>query len=652
MVSGRDFTVAEEQAPNAAPVAIIDTVLAKQLFAGEDPVGQAIRFTPREGSAYKDDNVLLQIVGVAPTMREELMDQGEDAHIYLPTGSNYRAAMTVHVKAASSTPQAMSAAIETIRRELRQIDPRLPVLELTTFQRFHDNSLELWAIRTSGRMLLLVGTLALGLATAGVYGVKSYLMSRRTREIGIRMALGAGSGDVLGMVMRESLGLTLAGLAVGLPIALLMGRLLATILYDVSSFDPLVFVLSPLVLTAASLFASYIPARRATRVIHSRRCVRTERAARAVGRLQSGQCSRLPRTLLHTLRRLSRRPTMRSSASRSTVSSSPGIARRSDCLGFPADEAIGRHISLIIPKDRLDEENFVIGRIRAGLSVEHYETIRQRKDGSLVDISLTVSPIHAADGTIVGASKIARDISQQKQLQRIADQANRSKDNFLATLSHELRTPLNTVLGYVQMLRKGSLSAEQQAKAIDVISRNTTALGRLVDDVLDTSRIVTGKMRVELQPCEIAPLVEDAIATIRPAADSKGVAVTSQLEAGLMALCDTGRLGQILWNLLTNAVKFTPPGGSMSVTARRRGDNVSIVVEDTGAGITAHDLPLVFQRFWQGEGGRQMASGLGLGLALTRHLVEMHGGSISAASDGPGLGAKFEVLLPSHPLNS
>ena len=194
------------------------------------------------------------------------MDQGEDAHIYVPSGPNYRAAMTVHVRTSSPAPQAVSAAIETIRRELRAVDPRLPVLELTAFQRFHDNSLELWAFRTSGRMLLLVGTLALGLATAGVYGVKSYLVSRRSREIGIRMALGANPGDVMGMVMRESVGLTLAGLAVGLRIALIMGRLLATILDDVSSFDPLVFILSPLVLTAAALFASYIPARRATRV--------------------------------------------------------------------------------------------------------------------------------------------------------------------------------------------------------------------------------------------------------------------------------------------------------------------------------------------------------------------------------------------------
>jgi len=192
------------------------------------------------------------------------------------------------------------------------------------------------------------------------------------------------------------------------------------------------------------------------------------------------------------------------------------------------------------------------------------------------------------------------------------------------------------------------MTAEQQSKAIDVVSRNATALARLVDDVLDTSRIVTGKMRVELHPCELAPLVLDAVAAMRPAADSKGVGIQTNLEDCLTAFCDSGRFGQILWNLLANAVKFTPPGGSVTVTAAQQEHNVSIVVEDTGVGITAHDLPLVFQRFWQGEGDRQTASGLGLGLALTRHLVEMHGGSIAAASEGPGRGARFEVLLPSR----
>jgi hypothetical protein len=265
MVKGREFTTAEESLPNSARVAIIDTVLAEQLFPNEDPVGQMIRFVPRDGEPYTDHEAM-QIVGVAPTMREELMDQGEDAHIYVPYGWNYRPAMNLHVRTAGGDERAMATVMDTLRTEFHQIDPRLPVLELTTFRRFHENGLELWAIRTSGRMLVLVGMLALGLAIAGVYGIKSYLVSRRTREIGIRMALGAKPNDVLGMVMRESAGLTLAGLLVGLPIALLAGKLLTTILYDVSGFDPLVFTTAPAILAAASLFASYIPARRATRV--------------------------------------------------------------------------------------------------------------------------------------------------------------------------------------------------------------------------------------------------------------------------------------------------------------------------------------------------------------------------------------------------
>ena len=265
MVKGRDFSAAEEASPNGARVAIIDTVLARQLFPNEDPVGQTIRFVPRDGQPYADHGPM-QIVGVSPTMREELMDQGEDAHIYVPYGWNYRPAMNLHVRTVDGDQRAVTAMLDTLRQELRAVDARLPILELTTFQRFHDNSLELWGVRTGGRMLMLFGTLALGLAVAGVYGVKSYLVSRRTREIGIRMALGASPGDVMAMVMRESAGVTLAGLGVGLPIALLMGKLLSSMLYDVSGFDPLVFVAAPLVLATASLFASYIPARRATRI--------------------------------------------------------------------------------------------------------------------------------------------------------------------------------------------------------------------------------------------------------------------------------------------------------------------------------------------------------------------------------------------------
>ncbi|HJR58034.1 MAG TPA: PAS domain-containing sensor histidine kinase [Vicinamibacterales bacterium] len=318
-------------------------------------------------------------------------------------------------------------------------------------------------------------------------------------------------------------------------------------------------------------------------------------------------------------------------------------------FGYTAEEAVGRHISLIIPEDRLAEEDFVIGRIRAGTGVDHYETIRRRKDGSFVEISLTVSPIHDLDGKIIGASKIARDISEQKQLQRMAEEAHRAKDQFLATLSHELRTPLNTVLGYVQMLQSGSLPPDQLPKALEVISRNASALRRLVDDVLDVSRVITGKMWVELRPCDLTPLIEQAVASIRPTAENKSLTVRTDVEEGLTVNCDADRLGQILWNLLSNAVKFTPAGGSVSVSARAHNRTVRIAVEDTGAGIPAADLPFVFQRFWQGASvlpNNQNSLGLGLGLALAKHLVELHGGEISVQSAGPGLGARFEIELP------
>ena len=265
MLKGREFTAAEEQNPSGPRVAIIDEVLAARLFPNEDPIGQAVRLVGRPSDPNADREPMV-VVGVSPTMKEELMDSGLDPHIYVPSGRHWRGAMNLHIRTASGDDRAMAAMLDTLRREFRTIDARLPVLELTTFRRFHENSLELWALNTSGRMFMLFGLLALGLAVAGVYGVKSYLVSRRTREIGIRMALGARSSDVKRMVMRESVGLTVAGLAIGLPIALGMSRLLASVIRDMPAFDPLVFVVAPLALTVASLIASYIPARRATQV--------------------------------------------------------------------------------------------------------------------------------------------------------------------------------------------------------------------------------------------------------------------------------------------------------------------------------------------------------------------------------------------------
>ena len=321
-------------------------------------------------------------------------------------------------------------------------------------------------------------------------------------------------------------------------------------------------------------------------------------------------------------------------------------------FGYTADEVIGKSITIIIPEDRLDEETEVLRRIRAGLSVEHFETIRRRKDGSPINISLTVSPVKTPEGRVVGASKIARDVSEQLRLRAAAEDASRMKDEFLAVLSHELRTPLNTVLGYARMLRQDEDEARMpedlRRRALEALERNADTLSRLVNDVLDTSRVVTGKLRLIFETCVIDQLIEEAVETVRPAAEVKDVSIERRLEHNLAVMGDRDRLLQVVWNLLSNAVKFTPAGGSIVVEARRESGVVQISVADTGVGIRPDDLPLVFQRFWQAHTGvSREFSGLGIGLALARHLVELHGGTIHAESPGVGHGATFTVALPS-----
>ena len=318
-------------------------------------------------------------------------------------------------------------------------------------------------------------------------------------------------------------------------------------------------------------------------------------------------------------------------------------------FGYSAEEAIGRPITMLIPKDRLGEETEVLSRVRAGLSVEHFETIRRRKDGSLVNISLTVSPVRTASGEVIGASKIARDITEQRRLLAEAEAASRQKDEFLAVLSHELRTPLNTVLGYARMLKRDDerLSGPLRERALEALERNADALTKLVHDVLDTSRVVTGKLRLTLKDCEVDRLIGDAIDTVAPTADAKEIVITHRVARGLSVRGDRDRLQQVLWNLLSNAIKFTTAGGTITIHTERRMDGIAIVVSDTGIGIAPDHLPFVFQRFWQAHtGASREYGGLGLGLALTRHLVELHGGTITAESEGPGRGAKFTVVLP------
>ena len=187
-------------------------------------------------------------------------------------------------------------------------------------------------------------------------------------------------------------------------------------------------------------------------------------------------------------------------------------------FGYTPDEAIGRNITMVIPEDRRAEETLVLSRIRAGQSVDHFQTVRRRKDGGLIHVSLTVSPVHAANGTIVGASKIARDITEQKRLADELEHANRIKDEFLATLSHELRTPLHAILGYTQILRQDTLDDDKRHGALQIIERNTRALSQIVSDLLDVSRIVSGKMQLETQRCDLAPSSAriDAAADLRP----------------------------------------------------------------------------------------------------------------------------------------
>ena len=498
-------------------------------------------------------------------------------------------------------------------------------------------------------------------------------------------------------------------------------------------------------------------------------------------------------------------------------------------FGYSAAAMIGSSIRIIIPDDRQSEEDTVLASIRAGRRVEHFETVRKHRDGWLVPISLTVSPILDDAGVVVGASKIARDISDRKHVEeqtaraaerdsflaeatliltrsldpeqmlrtlarlavpyladfcafdvadangnvlrlaaahvlpekaeiaedlraqyddpdaatspqrvirtrtaalvrditdemivatargdedrlarlrslglvsylcvpmvahdralgsltlataesgrhfvdedlRIASDlatraalametaqsyqqlqsANRLKDEFLATLSHELRTPLNAVLGYARMLQSGAITKDKIPQALDVIDRNAAALAQIVEDVLDVSRIVMGKARLRVEPTDVAAVVDDACATVKPAADAKGIQLKCSLGNGTATVAgDHSRLQQVVWNLLSNAVKFTPRNGRIDVRISEHESHVKIVVADTGIGFPPSFQPHLFERFRQAEGGTtRVHGGLGLGLSIAKHIVEMHGGTIEAESGGEGKGATFSVTLP------
>jgi PAS domain S-box-containing protein len=494
-------------------------------------------------------------------------------------------------------------------------------------------------------------------------------------------------------------------------------------------------------------------------------------------------------------------------------------------FGYSADEAIGRSIRILIPDELQAEEDVVLAKVRCGEQVDHYETVRQRKDGTRIAISLTISSIRNEHGEIVGASKIARDITERTRLRaaarehatdterlseagsivastldresiiqtvtdiateltraevgaffhsvpdadagdtftlsalsgarrdafaqfpfpraaaalaqrvlgagpvRLADvtaeppyrgsvpnygtplghlpvrsylaipvkgvtgdvlgrlcfghsqvgffteqherlavgvaawasvalenarlyaeaqAANRTKDEFLAVLSHELRTPLNAIVGYSRLLRGNILSGDKATRGLETLERNATWLTQIVEDVLDVSRIVSGKIRLDVQPVELPLIIHNAVATVQPAADAKGVRIQTVVDPRVDAVSgDPGRLQQVVWNLLSNGVKFTSKHGRVQVRLERVNSNVEVIVSDTGIGISGDFLPHVFERFRQAEAGTTRKSGgLGLGLSIVRHIVEMHGGTVEASSAGEGKGATFRVRLP------
>jgi signal transduction histidine kinase len=241
-------------------------------------------------------------------------------------------------------------------------------------------------------------------------------------------------------------------------------------------------------------------------------------------------------------------------------------------------------------------------------------------------------------------TKLVRE--QEKRAR--AEEANRLKDEFLATVSHELRTPLNAIVGWVSLLRSGKLEEEQFSRALETIERNARAQSQLIDDLLDVSRIASGKLRLSVRPADLRSVIESALDTVRPAADAKSIRLTASLNPNARLVSgDVDRLQQIVWNLLNNAIKFTPQGGSVEVRLERVESHVEISVTDTGEGIAPDFLPYVFERFRQADStSHRSHRGLGLGLSIVRQLAELHGGSVSADSPGPGKGSTFSICLP------
>jgi two-component system CheB/CheR fusion protein len=325
-------------------------------------------------------------------------------------------------------------------------------------------------------------------------------------------------------------------------------------------------------------------------------------------------------------------------------------------LGYTEAEIIGQPGAIIFtPEDRAIAAADQEMQQAASSGSAKDERWHLRKDQTRFWGSGVMTALRASDESLRGFVKILRDETPRKLAENAmqaakeaAETANRTKDLFLATLSHELRTPLNAIVGWTSILKGGDPTAEEVQEGIEVIDRNAQAQSKLIEDVLDVSRIVSGKLKMQLVSCELPLVVEAAMDVVRPAADIKEVEIAAELDFTRVAMmCDVDRMQQIIWNLLANAVKFTPKGGRVVINLSRKSSHIVIRVSDNGQGIHPDFLPYIFDRFRQADSSsRRRFGGLGLGLSIVKHLVELHGGTVSAQSPGEGLGSTFTVRLP------
>jgi PAS domain S-box-containing protein len=316
--------------------------------------------------------------------------------------------------------------------------------------------------------------------------------------------------------------------------------------------------------------------------------------------------------------------------------------------GYTAKEVVGRAIALLVPPDRPDELPGIMRRLRRGERIDHYETVRVRKDGRRVDVSVTISPLKDEAGRVIGASAIARDISARKRAEEELREANRRKSEFLALLAHELRNPLAPLRNGLQVIRLASHDGAAVEQARTMMERQLGHMVRLIDDLLDLSRITNGKIDLRKERLDLAAAVQDAVEASRPLIEACGHELTVALPPQPVYVDgDRTRLAQVFANLLNNAAKYTDRGGRIGLAVERQGSDVVVTVRDTGVGIPADVLPKVFDMFTQAERSLERSQGgLGIGLSLVRGLVELHGGRVEAHSAGPGRGSEFVVRLP------